>query len=196
MAKRRKTKSPRKSPVARRTSAAKTARRVVRRTKAKHFLTELEPILLASAGAVIGSVVAKKLPVAKSPNGEKIKNAAIALGAAYLSTKSKKAGTKSVLAGVAIGGTLNVVRSFAPALLSGDDLLGYVQPLGSIDEARMYAGLNALEDLSGDDLLGDDLLGDDLLGDDLLGEDLLGDDLLGDDLYGDASPYSTNAINL
>lgn len=147
-----------------------------RKARAKDFITELEPVLLAVGGAVLGSIVAKKLPVAKTPNGEKLKLAAVALGTAYASTKAKKAGIKSVLGGAAVGTGVSLVRALAPTLLAGDDdLLGYTLPLGSEEEARVYMGMNELENLSGE-MYGDD---------DLLGEDLLG-----------MNPTSSNSVNL
>jgi hypothetical protein len=75
---------------------------------------------------------------------------------------------------------MQLVKQFMPTLLAGDDL-GYTMPLGNEEQARIYAGLGYVQNLSGDDLLGDDLLGDDLLGDE--------DDLFGDE-YDDLSGYN------
>jgi hypothetical protein len=148
------------------------------------FMKELEMAAGAAGGAVAANIIAHKLPVATSPNGEKVKSAAIALVGVLLASKSKSPMMKMVGTGIATGGAMQLVKQFNPTLLSGDDeMLGYTMPLGS-EEARIYAGLGYIENLGEEDYMSGDTgsLGDDLLGDgDLFGDDeMLGDDLLGD----------------
>ena len=150
------------------------------------FMTEVEQVLGAVAGGIIVNMIAKQLPVATTPNGEKMKSAAIFAAGVFVSAKTKNPMLKTVAGGVAVGGGMQLVKHFVPTLLAGDDLLGYTQALGDVEEARIYAGLGHVQGLHGDDLLGTDLLGTDLLGDDLLGDEIYGDnfDLAGDDLLG------------
>lgn len=156
-------------------------KRIIRRTGTKKtgFMSEVEQVLGAVAGGVLVNMIAKQLPVATSPSGEKMKSLLIFGAGTFISAKTKNPMLKTVMGGVAVGGGMQLVKQFAPSLLAGDDLLGYTQSLGSVEEAQVYAGLGRVANLSGTDLLGTDLLGDDLLGDDLFGDDLLGDDLLG-----------------
>jgi len=181
------------------TAPAKPARRRRaggHRSGGKGLLREMEPVLLATVGSIASLVIIKKLPVAKSPNGEKIKTAAVMGGATLLAGKMRDPLAKSILGGIAVGAGVALAKQLFPAQLAGDDLLGdYYSPLGSIDAATAYAGLGEIAGaIDGDDLLGGsldalDFGGDptDLYGDELLGDELLGDDLLGDDMYGDDS---------
>ncbi len=125
-------------------------------------------LLAAVGGAVVGSMIFSKIPIA-DPRIKAGLQAAAGVGGAMVPAVRRSPILQGVAFGVAIHGAMKLVNSVAPQLnlMAGEDQIAYA---GGYTPEQNLLGESSIQEIMGEDTYA----GEDFAGEDLMGEDLMG----------------------